>query len=104
MFCFYFTLFVERILDVSASLFEDVADDFSLLKSIARHFEKWKRTQTDTYQEAYIGLCLPKLFSPYVRAHLVLWNPLEVGAFTLLHNPALYECTRPTLVKVTDGG
>ena len=60
------------------TMFDSVVDDFHSLDLIKSRFEEWKFKHADSYQEAYIGLCLPKLFSPFVKLNLVTWNPLEV--------------------------
>lgn len=59
-------------------MFEDVMEDFHEFHHIKARFEDWKRKQRDSYEEAFIGLCLPKLFTPLVRLYLINWNPLEV--------------------------
>lgn len=53
-------------------------EDFHSLDYIKSHFEVWRRDYAECYREAYIGLCLPKLFNPLVRLQLITWNPLEV--------------------------
>lgn len=62
----------------AATLFDDVVDDFSQVELICSRFETWKRDYDDSYSEAFIALCLPKLFTPFVKLELVRWNPLEV--------------------------
>lgn len=59
-------------------MFEDVVEDFHSLDYIKSHFEVWRRSYGECYREAFIGLCLPKLFNPLVRLQLITWNPLEV--------------------------
>lgn len=59
-------------------MFEDAIEDFHSLDYIKCHFEVWRRDYAECYREAYIGLCLPKLFNPLVRLQLITWNPLEV--------------------------
>jgi len=61
-----------------ATLFDDVVDDFSQLDLVRARFETWKKDYSDSYNEAFIALCLPKLFTPFVKLELVCWNPLEV--------------------------
>ncbi|XP_065906472.1 PAX3- and PAX7-binding protein 1-like [Dysidea avara] len=61
------------------NLFEDVVDEYASLSIIKSHLEKWK-FQHSSYQQAYVSLCLPKLFTPFVKLQLVTWNPLEVKA------------------------
>ena len=68
----------ERLMQEAVLLFDNVVDDFHEARLIMSKFERWKHEQSDSYEEAYIGLCLPKLFTPLVRLKLVDWNPLEV--------------------------
>lgn len=68
----------DRIVAESKKVFEDVIEDFHSLDYIKCHFEVWRRDYAECYREAYIGLCLPKLFNPLVRLELIAWNPLEV--------------------------
>ncbi|XP_033739538.1 PAX3- and PAX7-binding protein 1-like [Pecten maximus] len=58
-------------------LFEDVENDFKEVSCVRERFESWKQEYGETYSDAYIGLCLPKLFNPFVRLQLIQWNPLE---------------------------
>ncbi|CAG00478.1 unnamed protein product [Tetraodon nigroviridis] len=67
----------DRIVNESKKVFEDVLEDFHSLDYIKCHFEVWRRDYAECYREAYIGLCLPKLFNPLVRLQLITWNPLE---------------------------
>lgn len=67
----------DRINRDCKKIFEDVVDDFHSLDCIKSHFEVWRREYADCYRDAYIGLCLPKLFNPLVRLQLITWNPLE---------------------------
>ncbi|KAM9846335.1 PAX3- and PAX7-binding protein 1 [Aulostomus maculatus] len=67
----------ERIIKECKKVFEDVVEDFHSLDCIKSHFEVWRREYADCYRDAYIGLCLPKLFNPLVRLQLITWNPLE---------------------------
>lgn len=40
----------------------------------------WKKQCEDTYKNAYISLCLPKLFTLFARIELIAWNPLSVSS------------------------
>ena len=62
----------------ATTLFDDVVDEFCEVDLIRGRFETWKKDYSDSYNEAFIGLCLPKLFTPFVKLELVCWNPLEV--------------------------
>lgn len=67
----------DRIRAESKKVFEDVVEDFHSLDCIKSRFEVWRKEYPDCYRDAYIGLCLPKLFNPLVRLQLITWNPLE---------------------------
>ncbi|XP_061658373.1 PAX3- and PAX7-binding protein 1 [Syngnathoides biaculeatus] len=68
----------DRITKECKKVFEDVLEDFHSLDYIKSQFEVWRRNYPECYKDAYIALCLPKLFSPLVRLQLITWNPLEV--------------------------
>ena len=70
-------LLADKVLDQSQEVFSDVIDDFSKLSSIMEHFEGWKFNFSSSYEQAYISLCLPKVFAPFVRLQLLPWNPLD---------------------------
>ncbi|XP_036379986.1 PAX3- and PAX7-binding protein 1 [Megalops cyprinoides] len=72
-----FNLERDRILKESKKVFEDVLEDFHSLDSIKARFEVWRKLYFTCYQDAYIGLCLPKLFNPLIRLQLIPWLPLE---------------------------
>ncbi|TNN48665.1 PAX3- and PAX7-binding protein 1 [Liparis tanakae] len=67
----------DRIIREGKKVFEDVVEDFHSLDCIKSHFEVWRKEYAACYRDAYIALCLPKLFNPLVRLQLVTWNPLE---------------------------
>ncbi|XP_071491063.1 PAX3- and PAX7-binding protein 1-like [Diadema antillarum] len=67
----------DRIMAEQAKVFEDVEDDFCSLPAILKRFQRWKFEQRDSYTDAYIGLCLPKLCEPFIRLQMLDWNPLE---------------------------
>ncbi|XP_051765291.1 PAX3- and PAX7-binding protein 1 [Ctenopharyngodon idella] len=68
----------DRILSESKKVFEDVVEDFHSLDNIKSHFETWRKLYFTCYRDAYIGLCLPKLFNPLIRLQLISWSPFEV--------------------------
>uniref|UniRef100_A0A1A7WUF4 GC-rich sequence DNA-binding factor 2 n=1 Tax=Iconisemion striatum TaxID=60296 RepID=A0A1A7WUF4_9TELE len=70
----------ERIADIqsrSQLVFSDVQDDFYDVKKILSRFEEWRRSYSESYHNAYISLCLPKLLNPIIRHQLLAWNPLK---------------------------
>ena len=66
---------MDKLID---QVFSDVVDDFCDLTVIKTRFEQWKFSQPTSYQQAYVSLCLPKVFAPYARHEMIHWNPLEV--------------------------
>ena len=64
-------------MDQSKEVFSDVVDDFSKLSSIKEHFEGWKFNFSSSCEQAYISVCVPKVFAPFVRLQLLHWNPLD---------------------------
>lgn len=75
---YVWTRCLDRLVDNSATALDDVMVDFCEYSPIKRRFESWKNDYGDSYNEAYIGLCLTKLFTPLVKLELISWNPLEV--------------------------
>ncbi|XP_047218482.1 GC-rich sequence DNA-binding factor 2 isoform X2 [Girardinichthys multiradiatus] len=61
----------------SQAVFADVQDDFYDIKKILSRFEEWRRSYSESYHNAYISLCLPKLLNPIIRHQLLMWNPLK---------------------------
>ncbi|XP_066065482.1 PAX3- and PAX7-binding protein 1 isoform X2 [Chamaea fasciata] len=72
-----FNLERDRILKESSKVFEDVVESFCSIDCIKSQFEAWRSKYFASYKDAYIGLCLPKLFNPLIRLQLLTWTPLE---------------------------
>ena len=83
-FQFFICFLSERITSEEKAIFEDVVEDFSSIDSIKSRFEEWKNKHEDCYRNAYISLCLPKLFAPFIRLQLLDWNPFEVQLIPFL--------------------
>ena len=75
--------FAEEIKTESEHLFDDVSDEFSQYKQIQNLFEQWKYQQNESYMDAFIEICLPKLFSPLIRREMIDWTPFEVSLLKL---------------------
>ncbi|NWX47962.1 GCFC2 factor, partial [Steatornis caripensis] len=67
----------DNVLEDSRKIFEDVHADFCDIRKILLKFQEWKEKFPDTYCDAYISFCLPKLLNPLIRFQLINWNPLE---------------------------
>ena len=78
----WFSHFVDKVLKEKEALFEDVVSSFSSIKEILSRLELWKFGFSESYKEAYMGICIPKLLAPLIKSELLLWNPLEVIRFT----------------------
>ncbi|XP_059542318.1 PAX3- and PAX7-binding protein 1 isoform X6 [Myotis daubentonii] len=72
-----FNLEKDRISKESSKVFEDVLESFCSIDCIKSQFEAWRSRYYTSYKDAYIGLCLPKLFNPLIRLQLLTWTPLE---------------------------
>ncbi|XP_077147646.1 intron Large complex component GCFC2 isoform X1 [Ranitomeya variabilis] len=67
----------EDVLLLCKPIFDDVHEDFCHIKNILSKFNEWRERFPETYYDAYISLCIPKLLSPLVRTELIGWNPLQ---------------------------
>ncbi|XP_071404351.1 intron Large complex component GCFC2 isoform X2 [Pithys albifrons albifrons] len=67
----------DNVLEDSRKVFEDVHADFCDIRKILLKFQEWKEKFPDSYCDAYISFCLPKLLNPLIRVQLISWNPLE---------------------------
>uniref|UniRef100_I3KKD9 GC-rich sequence DNA-binding factor 2 n=1 Tax=Oreochromis niloticus TaxID=8128 RepID=I3KKD9_ORENI len=70
----------KKIADIllrSKAVFSDVQEDFCNVKKILSRFEEWRECYSESYHNAYISLCLPKLLNPIIRHQLLAWNPLK---------------------------
>jgi GC-rich sequence DNA-binding factor len=74
---------VDRIVNDSRTVFDDVVEDFVDAELICKRFARWRSEHTDSYTEAYISLCVSKLVVPLVRHSLIAWNPLQVSAMVV---------------------
>ncbi|XP_005158788.1 intron Large complex component GCFC2 isoform X1 [Danio rerio] len=65
------------LLKKAQEVFADVQNEFWDVKKILSRFDEWRVSFKDSYNNAYIGLCLPKLLAPLIRHQLIGWNPLQ---------------------------
>ncbi|XP_052030001.1 intron Large complex component GCFC2 isoform X3 [Apodemus sylvaticus] len=75
------------ILQDCKKVFEDVHDDFCNVQNILLKFQQWREKFPDSYYEAFVGFCLPKLLSPLIRVQLLDWNPLKMDSMGLDRMP-----------------
>ncbi|KAL9897051.1 PAX3- and PAX7-binding protein 1 isoform X1 [Glossina fuscipes] len=66
-----------EMLDKEAlDLLEDVNDEFCKVEIILKKFYAWRKTDYDSYKDAFVSLCLPKVLGPLVRLEILSWSPL----------------------------
>ncbi|XP_022418738.1 GC-rich sequence DNA-binding factor 2 isoform X2 [Delphinapterus leucas] len=75
------------ILQDHKKIFEDVHDDFCNIQNILLKFQQWREKFPDSYYEAFISLCIPKLLNPLIRFQLIDWNPLKFDSIGLKQMP-----------------
>ncbi|KAK2499057.1 hypothetical protein MC885_003031 [Smutsia gigantea] len=75
------------ILQDLQKIFEDVQDDFCNIQNILLKFQQWREKFPDSYYEAFISLCIPKLLNPLIRVQLIDWNPLKFDSIGLKQMP-----------------
>lgn len=68
----------DDLLKKAQEVFADVQTEFWDVKKILSRFNEWRVSFQESYSNAYIGLCLPKLLAPLIRHQLIGWNPLQV--------------------------
>ncbi|CAL0318121.1 unnamed protein product [Lupinus luteus] len=69
----------DLLLQAADEIFSDACEEYGQLSLVKRRFEEWKREYLTSYNDAYISLSLPLIFSPYVRLELLRWDPLHKG-------------------------
>ncbi|KAM9212467.1 intron Large complex component GCFC2 [Dugong dugon] len=77
----------DDILQDCKKIFEDVHDDFCNIQNILLKFQQWREKFPDSYYEAFISLCIPKLLNPLIRIQLIDWNPLKLDSIGLKQMP-----------------
>ncbi|KAI3798719.1 hypothetical protein L1987_33997 [Smallanthus sonchifolius] len=61
----------DQVLQIAGQIFSDADEEFSQLSSVKEKFEIWKKEYSSSYQDAYMSLSIPAIFSPYVRHELL---------------------------------
>lgn len=69
----------DLVLQAADEIFSDASEEYSQLSLVKKRMEEWKREYSSSYNDAYISLSLPLIFSPYVRLELLRWDPLQKG-------------------------
>mmetsp|Transcript_27479 Transcript_27479/g.65173 ORF Transcript_27479/g.65173 Transcript_27479/m.65173 type:complete len:339 (-) Transcript_27479:45-1061(-) len=75
------------VVEEARGLFEDTVEEYRSTQLVWRRFCAWKAKYPKAYRDAYVSLCLPKLFSVYVRLQMLGWQPLTEGGHVLDDQP-----------------
>ena len=71
----YSICFLDEVVSKQDDVFSDVLEDFSNISQVIMRFREWKYNFSESYDQAYVSLCLPKLIVPYVQLELIPWRP-----------------------------
>ena len=63
----------------SIMLLDDVVDETSVISRVMERLQAWRTTDPDSYQPAYVSLCLPMMFSPLVSCDVGVDHILTVS-------------------------
>ena len=55
----------------------DVNEEYTQTQQVLQRFYRWLTVDRQSYEDAYIGLCLSKLVAPIVRLQLLAFAPLD---------------------------
>ncbi|VDO25665.1 unnamed protein product [Onchocerca flexuosa] len=69
---------IDEIRAAANVVFVDTLDDFCRIDRILSRFVDWLAHDEESFTNAYIHLCIPKLISLFIRLELIDWVPLEV--------------------------
>ncbi|KAA8529213.1 hypothetical protein F0562_033988 [Nyssa sinensis] len=70
----------DMLLQTAEQIFSDAAEEYAQLSVVKERFERWKKHYSSSYNDAYMSLSIPAIFSPYVRLELLKWDPLHEDA------------------------
>ncbi|VDK71787.1 unnamed protein product [Litomosoides sigmodontis] len=68
---------IDEIRAAANVVFIDALDDFCRIDRILSRFVDWLAHDEESFTNAYIHLCIPKLISLFIRLELIDWGPLE---------------------------
>ncbi|KAF7639747.1 GCFC domain-containing protein [Meloidogyne graminicola] len=57
--------------------FLDTEDDFCQIQRIIVRIINWLVIDEDSFEKAYVSLCIPKLLGPFIRLQMINWIPLK---------------------------
>lgn len=66
-------------------MFDDVNDEYSQVGAILDRFARWMLVDRQSYEDAFIALCVPKLIAPLVHTLIIGQCPLWVRLYAHVH-------------------
>ncbi|CAD5207326.1 unnamed protein product [Bursaphelenchus okinawaensis] len=69
-----------KLLQRTELIFADASAEYHDLNQIYKRFIDWLTTDGQSFENAYIDECIPKLIGPLVRIELFQYNPLMPGS------------------------
>ncbi|XP_013112939.2 PAX3- and PAX7-binding protein 1 isoform X2 [Stomoxys calcitrans] len=67
---------LEELIKEGLEVMDDVTDDFCKPDIILSKFHIWRQTDMNSYKDAFVSLCLPKILGPLIRLEMLTWSPL----------------------------
>uniref|UniRef100_A0A0P6K0Q7 Putative transcriptional regulator binding to the gc-rich sequence n=1 Tax=Aedes aegypti TaxID=7159 RepID=A0A0P6K0Q7_AEDAE len=58
-------------------IFIDAGEEYCEVDEILDRFQNWRAAEMDSYKDAYVSLCLPKVLGPLIRLKYIAWNPVS---------------------------
>ena len=68
---------VSRVKNEKQNLFAEALEEFSSVSAVLSKFNNWRDNHTDSYYDAFIALCIPQILLPFIKFHLIFWNPFR---------------------------
>jgi GC-rich sequence DNA-binding factor len=65
----------QEVSSQARQVLSDVVEDFSTIEGVMERFEAWKEDNPDSYNDAFVSVCLPKIFAPLLRLQMLFWTP-----------------------------
>ena len=88
---------MDVVLAAVSGLFQDTVKDFKTIPDVVNRFTLWRTECFQSYSDAWIAHCFPKLVAPLVRYQLLGWNPLERGSKSKVTEMSWFQDIVPLL-------
>lgn len=61
----------------ASQLMSDVVAQFSDMDRVGERLSAWREEDNESYQQAYVSICLPRIFAPLIRVEQLFWDPFK---------------------------